>query len=380
MSDSRFPDLPGGYPFPTLELEVLEEWKANRIFEPSCLTEDYENGVRLHLMGCSQMFMPIWFHNGEPVATREYFPRNLPSAIPQRTRWVTGIALQTWQRHGWRGGIGTKYWLWRDRKGLIGNPVSFLTSLVFLYGALSLAVCEATGQAWGMGQAMSSPLLAGLMLSTTLLQAVHMGVRTWCTSRVYGWRFAAWAPVRTLLGNYINFRATLGAMWRYAASRIHKRPLVWLKTEHTYPFAPAAARPLTLAEVLVSAGTVSAEDLALALEHKPAHLRLEEFLLERQWLKEDQLYAAMSVVSKVPLAQVEPWRVRRRVARSLPLHVVNRWRVLPFRVSGGHLFVAATEAPAIEIVHQLEKFTRLPLRFHLVTPSNFEQLRKELLL
>ncbi len=35
MSDSRFPDLPGGYPFPTLELEVLEEWKANRIFERS---------------------------------------------------------------------------------------------------------------------------------------------------------------------------------------------------------------------------------------------------------------------------------------------------------------------------------------------------------
>lgn len=35
MSDSRFPDLPGGYPFPALELEVLEEWKANRIFEQS---------------------------------------------------------------------------------------------------------------------------------------------------------------------------------------------------------------------------------------------------------------------------------------------------------------------------------------------------------
>ncbi|HXU31251.1 MAG TPA: isoleucine--tRNA ligase [Thermoanaerobaculia bacterium] len=35
MSDSRFPDLPGGYPFPSLELEVLEEWKTNRIFEQS---------------------------------------------------------------------------------------------------------------------------------------------------------------------------------------------------------------------------------------------------------------------------------------------------------------------------------------------------------
>ena len=35
MSDSRFPDVPGGYPFPALELEVLAEWKARGIFEQS---------------------------------------------------------------------------------------------------------------------------------------------------------------------------------------------------------------------------------------------------------------------------------------------------------------------------------------------------------
>ncbi|HVS00523.1 MAG TPA: isoleucine--tRNA ligase, partial [Thermoanaerobaculia bacterium] len=33
MSDTRFPDVPGGYPFPQLELEVLEEWRAGRVFE-----------------------------------------------------------------------------------------------------------------------------------------------------------------------------------------------------------------------------------------------------------------------------------------------------------------------------------------------------------
>ena len=36
MSDDRgqrFPDVPGGYPFPRLEREVLAEWRAGRIFE-----------------------------------------------------------------------------------------------------------------------------------------------------------------------------------------------------------------------------------------------------------------------------------------------------------------------------------------------------------
>ena len=32
MSEKRFPDVPGGYPFPALEREVLEEWKERDVF------------------------------------------------------------------------------------------------------------------------------------------------------------------------------------------------------------------------------------------------------------------------------------------------------------------------------------------------------------
>jgi adsorption protein B len=42
------------------------------------------------------------------MATREFFPQSIKTAIRQRTRWVTGIALQTWDRHGWRGSTDTK--------------------------------------------------------------------------------------------------------------------------------------------------------------------------------------------------------------------------------------------------------------------------------
>ena len=33
MSERRFPDVPGGYPFPSLEQEVLQEWKDRDVFE-----------------------------------------------------------------------------------------------------------------------------------------------------------------------------------------------------------------------------------------------------------------------------------------------------------------------------------------------------------
>ena len=71
------------------------------------------------------------------MATREYFPRRFRPAISQRTRWVTGIALQSWERHGWNAPWPQLYWFWRDRKGLVGNLLSPVANLFFLYGTAS---------------------------------------------------------------------------------------------------------------------------------------------------------------------------------------------------------------------------------------------------
>src|SRR5579862_1973244 len=76
-------------------LEKLAQASANQIFEPTALTEDYANGLRMFRLGAKQTFIPM-FRTGaakEPMATREYFPQNFSAALRQRTRWVTGIAL-----------------------------------------------------------------------------------------------------------------------------------------------------------------------------------------------------------------------------------------------------------------------------------------------
>ncbi len=354
--------------------------EKGRLFEPECLTEDYENGLRLHFLGCPQLFMPIHRHNGEPMATREYFPQTRSAAVKQRTRWVTGIALQSWERHGWRGSIGTKYWLWRDRKGLVGNPVSMMTSLMLLYGAITWLNSRWSGGQWGIGELSASPAVLWLLGLTTTLQCIHLGVRIWCTARIYGWLLAMGAPVRALYGNYVNFHATLGAIKRYLMGRWKNEPLVWLKTEHTYPAIEAAAPAAgLLGEILVSAGRISATQLDWALETQPPGVRLGEHLIRCGMLSEMHLYQALSFQAKVTLGQLDPQRVRRNVARSLPAHVIDAWRVLPYQVAGGFLFLATPEIPAPELERQLEQHTRLRLRLQLVTASNFEALRRELL-
>jgi bacteriophage N4 adsorption protein B len=367
-----------GTGFTRYSLEQLAN-RDGRIFEPECLTEDYENGLRLHFLGCPQLFMPVQMQDGEPIATREFFPHTAGTAIRQRTRWVTGIALQSWERHGWRGGIGTKYWLWRDRKGLIGNPVSLITMLISLYGLLTLAWSQWTGHVWGMTELTNSWPKLALFGSTASLQLIHLGVRAWCTSRIYGWRFASAVPLRALYANYINCRATFGAIWRYSYSKMSRTRLTWLKTDHSYPVLASSNRVRKLGEILVSSGRLSEQNLQWALQHQPAGVRLGEFLQRCHLLTEDQLYEALSLQGSIPLSRLDPHRVGRQVARSLPVHVIERHRMLPVQVSGGFLFVASPDLPDAAKQRELARYTRLTVRMQLLTRSNFDSLRRALL-
>ncbi len=99
-------------------LEQLARERGNLVFDPASLTEDYEIGVYIYNAGFCQTFVPLTPASQGLIATREYFPRRVRSAIRQRTRWVTGIGLQSWARDGWRGSWLCRYWFWRDRKGL----------------------------------------------------------------------------------------------------------------------------------------------------------------------------------------------------------------------------------------------------------------------
>jgi adsorption protein B len=205
-------------------VERLAAEYSNRVFEPSCLTEDYELGMRVHRMGLKQVF------TSTASVTREFFPTTFHGAIRQRTRWITGIALQSWQRHGWGKTWRESYWLWRDRKGLLGNPLSIAANVSFLYGLGTWTVSAATGTAWGLASAISFAAWAGLML-----QCVRTAIRMACTAKFYGAQFAAAVPLRAPISNVINFLATVRAIHQFTRSIVTRTPLVWLKTQHSFP-------------------------------------------------------------------------------------------------------------------------------------------------
>ena len=124
---------------------------------------------------------------------------------------------------------------------------------------------------------------------------------------------------------------------------------------------------------------LSPAQLQLALASIPAGSRLGEHLLRLGWLTEWQLYEALSRQDTMPLGHVTPRDVQRNASRALPARFAREWKILPFKILSGSLFLAAAEPPDEQLLHQLGRLTRLQIRFQLVTATNFETLAHEAL-
>jgi len=350
-----------GTGFERAALERLAASRDGKMFSPEALTEDYENGFALHALGYRQIFLPVRFAGGKPVATREYFPRNLRSAVRQRSRWVAGIALQGWQRHGWRVPVWQMYWFWRDRKSLIGNLLSPVTNVLFACGLAGWRI-EQAGPRW-------LPRACGLLLANAVTQIV---LRVRASARVYGWRHAAGVPLRILWGNAVNFLATAAALRQFTAAALRNRAPAWNKTEHVYP-PMEQHRPL-LGELLVRMKAVPLPVVETALAAKRGGMRLGEYLVQSRHLTEAKLYEALGTQAGIPAGAPPVQEVNASIAHTLPGEAVRRWRVLPYRVQDGQLLVATTEVPSSAMTEALQQMANLELSFRLVRPAELRAL------
>ncbi len=367
-----------GTGFSRTALERLAQTHSNRIFEPACLTEDYENGWRIHKLGMKQKFIPVQIRHGRAIATREYFPRNFATAVKQRSRWVTGIALQSWEFHSARDTLAQAYWFWRDRKCLIGNLATPLTNILFVLGAGTWGWAYASHHAWLLARELSR--YSSICTAGLVLQGLHTAIRAGCSGRIYGWKYACGVPLRVLTGNWINCFATSRAIWNYASAKIRGQPLRWAKTDHAYPNRTALlTERKRLGEILTGSLWITPEQLESALLTKPGSVRLGEHLMALGLISEVNLYTALSLQNQLPLGKPEAEVVSIPVTRALPLAVSRRWRVLPFRISAGEIYLAGAELPGDEMRRAIREFSSLEVRFQLVTPTELEELALEYL-
>lgn len=356
-------------------LERLAVQRGGQIFDSSSLTEDYDIGLQIHYAGFAQLFYPLKREARRFVATHEYFPRKVRTAIRQRTRWITGIALQSWERHGWRGSWRTRYWFWRDRKGLVTNPLTLLTNVLFLAGAGDWIMSLYLHRPWAF--AVSNPLVVKLCVATTCLQVFRLSLRSFCVSRIFGSAMGLTVALRCLHANSVNCAASCCAVVKYVHSRWQRETIRWDKTDHAYPVR-AAEYPhrIDLEEVLVNCGYVSQARMDLARTHLPPGANISDFLLANRFVTEDDLCRAMSLQSGLPWQDIDVAQVKPAVVRSLPVRIEKEFQVLPFRVCEGRLHLAAMHVPEDDVLQTISKLTRLHVEFQLVTRVNYARLRE----
>jgi adsorption protein B len=96
---------------------VQQRWNGLFFSIRIALSEDYETNLRIVLRRVPPN--PVQLEKGGRWQRASFFPRQRRVAIRQRSRWVAGIALEAWERHGWRAPRRQWYWFWRHRKGLL---------------------------------------------------------------------------------------------------------------------------------------------------------------------------------------------------------------------------------------------------------------------
>ncbi|MFN3287968.1 MAG: glycosyl transferase family protein, partial [Sphingomonadaceae bacterium] len=203
-------------------------------FDPACLTEDYELGLAAARLGARGALVRVRDRSGALVATREHFPASFGTAVRQKSRWLAGIALAGWERTGWASGAAEAWWRWRDRKPVLGAPLTLLAWVALALGLAIAAARAAWPQAWAGVPALvrEGSALAWLLAANGALMAWRLAMRASFTTREHGWRDGLRALPRALVANAINIAAMARAWRRWAAAKAQGGPPAWEKTAH----------------------------------------------------------------------------------------------------------------------------------------------------
>lgn len=257
-----------------LSREVIDQVGSGKLFQEDSVTEDYRLSVNLAQAGIPTHFFieGVQRVTGDGrvvtdyVATRELFPNTFREAVRQKSRWIYGIAFQSFSllevlRDRRLSGMA-KYSLYKDWKTKFVNLLALPGYAVFTYTVASFIfdlppIYPAHTVSWWLSVA-----LTVMMLERQLMRATAI-------NRVYGWRSAVAAclvppliPIRVVWGNVVNFFATVAA-WRTAIFGFPKSRPRWQKTKHvSLPVHVLERSRRSLADLIVEKGYVKASSLA----------------------------------------------------------------------------------------------------------------------
>jgi adsorption protein B len=305
--------------------DVLELFPNGNIFTVGCLTEDYKLSLDLKRKNIHVYYFLDYVERlrtdgiliREFIATRSIFPSSYRAAVKQKTRWIYGITMQSFKlidiiKDG-NLSIPTKFSLYKDWKAKISNLLILPGYMIFVYFLLSFilpipVMFPTNSLSWYF-----SVLLTILMLERQFFRfrSVH---------RVYGIRsafissfFPPILPLRMVVGNIINFHATINSWRKYFNEKYIKikKPATkpkWDKTEHEFLDNNVLINfKRRLGDILLEKNLITADQLKNALnEAKKRDKKLGEILLEKNLISEKDLLLSLAQINNMVYAEITP--------------------------------------------------------------------------
>jgi len=345
-------------------------------FAIDSLTEDYEFSFRIYQLGLKQTFVrfpierrvPGWsFMHRRPrlvsrrdfITTREFFPDLFWNSIRQKTRWVTGIALQGWKKFGWRGDWRVRYLYFRDRKSLFTQQFMVLGYIVAL-GLLTLQVSAALfpdryifAPPFENDSALWDLFYINVGLFVNRLLHRHI----W-TCRIYGWSQLPLIIPRYLVANVVNYFAVTRATWRYLKHLRTRERMGWDKTAHSFPGEELlAAYRRKLGDILIERGLVTKKQLDRGLAAQATTGRpLGAAIVDIGELDEDALIEVLCDQLHLSRANtLDPYGISPGLLRRLPEHCAKALSVFPLEEKDdGKIVLACAIVPDRRGILELE--------------------------
>ena len=346
----------------------------NKPFNIESLTEDYDVGMRLARLGMESIFgvFPVTFRVRRtswgsktkarelkvemPLCVREYFPDNFRLAYRQKSRWVLGIGLQSWEQIKWQGSLAARYLLMHDRKGVVTSFVSiFAYILVLQFIVFHVGLSTGWWDAYYPSMFGEHSVWRTLIYVNAFFLAIRAAHRVYFTTVLYGWEHGLMALPRMVIGNFVNCMAVARA-WRLFLSYLFRgKKLVWDKTMHEFPTGAQLARKRQrLGELLQSWQAVDEGTLARALEQQAnTQTPLGRVLVSNGWLDEETLAEAIAYQADLPRVNLTADLVRAN-ASMLPVDLAVRHRAIPLGLNkAGGAVVAVASPLSPEAVEEL---------------------------
>lgn len=351
-------------------------------FDTQSLTEDYDIGFRLKKWGMKEIFVRYSVEDeratlqehrrgtgdktSRVICVREHFPSKFSHAVKQKSRWIVGIVFQGLKTHGWADNITMNYFLWRDRRGIFANILSFLAMLVFLQLVLILLYQMLVPESYRFLSIFEGDRLVSTLLFTNLVLVFNrMLQRAIFVTQYYGIVQGGFSIPRIIWSNVINFFAVLRAI-KLVIQTGDSKKVAWDKTKHEFPLV-LGPRKKQLGQLLVEREVINDEQLTQAIQTRPFGRRLGVHLVRQGVITLTQLGEAIAANANLPFEYVNVTHIDKALTERLPSALALKYYVIPLALEGSDTLVIGSELPVSAVaMGNLKRQVKLQIKVTLV--------------